>query len=46
MDNNFKLAPLGDNHDIVDDISRFEHELKQKTGKDIVLIAYTMDANR
>ncbi len=41
MDNNFKIAPLVDNHEIIDDISRLESELKKKSGMDIVLIAYT-----
>lgn len=41
MDNNFKIAPLVDNHEIIDDISRLETELKKKSGMDIVLIAYT-----
>ncbi len=41
MDNNFKIAPLVDNHEIIDDISRLETELKKKSGMDIILIAYT-----
>ncbi|MDF2989253.1 MAG: hypothetical protein K0R50_4763 [Eubacterium sp.] len=45
MDNNFKIAPL-DNHEIINDISRLESELKKKSGMDIVLIAYTKAENK
>ena len=46
MERNVKLAPLLDNHDIVNDISKYEHELKKKTGKDIILIAYMKEESK
>jgi|GEM_PF-2410066 len=41
MNNNFKIAPLTDNNEVINDISRMESELKKKVGMDIILIAYT-----
>lgn len=44
MDSNFELAPLSQNNDIINDLSKYENELKKKMGKDVVLIAYTKEA--
>ncbi len=46
MNNKFKIAPLADNNEAINDISRLESELKKKAGMDIVLIAYTNSENK
>lgn len=46
MDNNFKIAPIVNNHELIEDISKLEFELKKKSGMDIVLIAYTKEQSK
>lgn len=43
MNNSFKLAPLANNEEVLQYISKYENDLKTKTGKDIVLIAYAKE---
>jgi len=41
MENNFRLAGLLDRDEVIRQISNYEKELSNRTGEDIVLIAYT-----
>lgn len=41
MDDHYTFADITDQKDFLVKISEYEKELKQRTGQDIVLIAYT-----
>jgi len=46
MDNNYNLISLANQDDVIHDITRYENELKQKVGQDVVLIAYSRDTKK
>lgn len=46
MDNNYNLISLANQDEVIHDITRYENELKQKVGQDVVLIAYAKDTKK
>ena len=45
MDNGYEFAEFSNHQDVIRKINEFEKDLKNSTGQDIVLIAYTKDNN-
>ncbi|MCR4436930.1 MAG: hypothetical protein QHH06_12405 [Clostridiales bacterium] len=43
MNDNYRLASLAKQDDLINEISRYENELTKRTGQDIVLIAYSKE---
>ena len=43
MNKSYKLVSLGNQDEVIKDITKYETELKKKIGQDIVLIAYTKE---
>ncbi len=42
----YKLAALAGESDIIQDISKYEEELKMKMKQEVVLIAYTRESEK
>lgn len=42
----YNLIPLTNQDDVINDITRYENELKKKVGQDVVLIAYSKDTKK
>jgi hypothetical protein len=42
--NNYRLAAFNNSQDLLEDIARYESEMKRKLGQEVVLIAYTKDS--
>lgn len=43
MNNKYKLVSLASRDEVINDITKYEMELRNKVGQEIVLIAYTKD---
>lgn len=43
MDVDYKLATIKNDERIIEQITKYENELSQEIGQDVILIAYTRD---
>lgn len=46
MQREYQFAQLNNDNDLMREITKYEEALKTKTGKDIVLVAYSMGQAR